>query len=416
MVLFMKIPQTPLSSRAVEVCQILSDAGFQAFLVGGCVRDWFLGQSPKDYDITTDATPEQVMSLFPKTIPTGLQHGTVTVVMGIGVENHFEVTTFRVEGEYLDGRRPEEVVFVKDIVQDLARRDLTINAMAYDPINNKLVDPFGGAEDLTSRWIRAVGVPQERFEEDGLRLMRAARFAARFNYEIEGKTLTGMINSVHNLENVSKERILDELSKTLMTKHPSAGLYIMQSTGVLKIACPLLSAEPATLSFLYSQDYCTGELETRFAFLYSCIGSYESIQTELTNLRMSTRSIKKILFLTLLANFFMMNYDEWNEKKYVELLAKIKNNSIDPWEDTLEQFMKMTEAMHWDTREIFENHKHVQVFSRKELQINGNDLLTLGVPPGPEIKSVLDRCYAEVLKHPEHNEKEFLLRFATENP
>src|SRR5512147_2155393 len=136
--------QQHVNSGALEVCRVLSEHGYQAYIVGGCVRDLILGHTPKDWDITTDATPKEVMGLFAKTIPTGLQHGTVTVVLGEGVENHFEVTTFRIEGEYTDGRRPEEVFFVLNVEQDLDRRDLTINAIAYDPIADRLVDPYNG--------------------------------------------------------------------------------------------------------------------------------------------------------------------------------------------------------------------------------------------------------------------------------
>src|ERR1700690_2543711 len=176
--LILKISPQSINPLALQICQILQQAGFQAFIVGGCVRDLLLGVIPKDWDITTNATPQEIISLFPKTYPTGIKHGTVTVAMNEGIQNHFEVTTFRVEGEYKDGRRPEEVFFVNNIEQDLSRRDLTINSMAYDPINDKLIDPFGGKLDIDNHIIKAVGNPIDRFNEDGLRIMRAARFAA----------------------------------------------------------------------------------------------------------------------------------------------------------------------------------------------------------------------------------------------
>src|SRR5271166_474331 len=184
---------------AVEVCQVLHQSGYQSFIVGGCVRDLILGQKPKDWDITTNASPHKILELFPKTIPTGLQHGTVTVCMGEGVENHFEVTTFRIEGEYSDGRRPDEVIFVMDVEKDLARRDLTINAIAYDPISNRLADPFNGLLAIQQQMIVAVGNPAVRFQEDGLRIMRVARFAARFGWSVEGHTFDGMKASLETL-------------------------------------------------------------------------------------------------------------------------------------------------------------------------------------------------------------------------
>jgi len=194
---------------AIEVCRVLNQHQYQAFIVGGCVRDLILGQKPKDWDITTDASPKRVVELFSKTIPTGLQHGTVTVCMGEGAENHFEVTTFRIEGEYSDGRRPDEVFFVMNVEQDLARRDLTINAIAYDPLSHRMVDPYGGVEDLKQGLIRAVGKPTVRFQEDGLRIMRVARFAARFGYRVDNHTFEGMKESLETLKKVSKERIND---------------------------------------------------------------------------------------------------------------------------------------------------------------------------------------------------------------
>src|SRR5271157_2107741 len=229
-----------INSRAVEVCRILQKAEYQAFIVGGCVRDLILGQKPKDWDITTDATPKKIMELFPKNIPTGLQHGTVTVCMGEGVENHFEVTTFRIEGQYSDGRRPDEVFFVMDVNQDLARRDLTINAIAYDPLSHRFEDPFNGVSDLQQGLIKAVGDPLVRFQEDGLRIMRVARFAARFGYSVDGHTFEGMKQSLDTLKKVSKERINDELTKILMSENPSFGLQLLQGSGALDIACPLL--------------------------------------------------------------------------------------------------------------------------------------------------------------------------------
>ena len=227
-----------IKGQAIEVCRVLQEHNYQSFIVGGCVRDLLLNKTPKDWDICTSASPQKVVELFKKTIPTGLQHGTVTVCIGEGIENHFEVTTFRIEGEYTDGRRPEEVFFVTEVEQDLARRDLTINAMAYDPINNKMVDPYNGLEDLKNEIIRAVGKPSLRFQEDGLRIMRVARFAARFGYAVDQLTFIGMEENLETLKKISKERIKDELCKTLMSPYSSYGLDLLLKSGVLNIICP----------------------------------------------------------------------------------------------------------------------------------------------------------------------------------
>lgn len=261
-----------MHTGAVEICKILQENGYRAFIVGGCVRDLILNLTPKDWDICTNAKPETVMSLFPNNYPTGLQHGTITVAMGKGIENHFEITTFRVEGKYLDGRRPEEVIFVNNIEEDLARRDLTINAMAYDPITNNLIDPFNGQRDLKNGIIKAVGNAEDRFREDGLRIMRAARFAARFGYKIDSNTLDGMAASVDTLGLVSKERISDELSKILMTENPRLGLQLLLECRALEIACPILTSNSYYMHFLNSIPSYSGELETRLAFIYSMLG------------------------------------------------------------------------------------------------------------------------------------------------
>lgn len=406
-----QISQHLVNPGALEICRTLSQEGYQAFIVGGCVRDLLLGATPKDWDITTDANPQQVMALFDKTIPTGLQHGTVTVVLGEGVENHFEVTTFRIEGAYTDGRRPEEVFFVLDVEQDLARRDLTINAIAYDPIADRMVDPYSGIRDLQVGIIRAVGVPEARFQEDGLRIMRVARFAARFGYDVQFETFEGMKASLDTLKLVSKERVSDELCKTLMTAHPAFGLKILRDSGALEIACPRLCSSPPLLHFVGEQDKAQGELETRLAFLYgNC--SVELAQQELTELKFSNREVKKVTFLLQLLDRLQEFMKRGSELAYKSFMAALKNHSPEPWESTLEQFLILTEAMGFQTRELFGRFQSVTVLTRRELQLNGDDLLQIGIKPGPEIKRILDRCYLEVLRSPEHNSKSFLLDFA----
>lgn len=395
--------------HAIEVCRILQEHNYQAFIVGGCVRDLLLGQKPKDWDITTDASPKTVMEIFSKTIPTGLQHGTVTVCMGEGVENHFEVTTFRIEGEYSDGRRPDEVFFVMDVNQDLARRDLTINAIAYDPISHRFEDPFNGVEDLKNGLIKAVGNPLVRFQEDGLRIMRVARFAARFGYNVDENTFQGMKESLETLKKVSKERVSDELSKTLLSQHSSYGLQILRDSGALDIACPLLAGRQ--LPYLASQDQCVGTLETRLAFLYNKL-SIEQVQQELINLKFSNKEIKRVIFLLQLLDKFFILEDNNSESAYKSFMAVVKNHSPDPWEVTLKQFLHLTEPMGLASGALLEEYKGVVVLSRKEMAINGDDLLAAGMPAGPRIKKALDECYLEILRHPENNTKYRLLEHA----
>lgn len=230
-----------------DVCARLTAAGHQAVTVGGAVRDAILGRVPGDWDVATSAHPDEVMRLFERTIPTGLQHGTVTIVTGRGVHTHVEVTTFRGEGAYTDARRPDHVRFGVPLVEDLARRDLRVNAMAYDPASDQLIDPYDGRADIADRRLRAVGPTGDiyadavaRFTEDGLRVMRAVRFAAVLEFDLDPDTERGIVPALPSLGRVSKERVCEELRKLLATRQPSRGLAIAERTGIIELALPAL--------------------------------------------------------------------------------------------------------------------------------------------------------------------------------
>lgn len=214
----------------LEVVRGLLGAGHQAFLVGGCVRDMLRDEKPKDFDLATSATPVEVQQVFPRVIPTGIEHGTVTVVVR-GV--HVEVTTFRAEAEYLDGRRPSKVEFHTDIEADLSRRDFTINAMAFDPVSRRLVDPFGGQADLAAKTIRCVRSAMERFLEDGLRAMRAVRFATVLGYAIDSETEAAIPQTLHVFRKVATERINQEFTKLLLAPLAPTGFELTRRTGLL---------------------------------------------------------------------------------------------------------------------------------------------------------------------------------------
>lgn len=211
---------------------------YEAYMVGGCVRDCILGLSPKDYDITTSAKPDITDSLFTKTIPTGIEHGTITVV--IESEN-FEVTTYRTEGNYLDNRRPESVSFVSNIKEDLSRRDFTINAFAYND-KDGLIDYFDGLSDINNKIIKAVGDPNKRFQEDALRMLRAIRFSAQLDFTIEENTLNAIKYNFSLIKNISIERIRDELCKMLISNNPTKGLILLRDTGILEIILPEINS------------------------------------------------------------------------------------------------------------------------------------------------------------------------------
>ncbi len=239
----------PPNVRAV--CERLVAAGHQAVTVGGAVRDALLGRIPGDWDVATSAPPDAVIALFPRAIPTGVQHGTVTVVTDRSgaKSSHVEVTTFRGEGAYTDARRPDHVTFGVPLVEDLARRDLRVNAMAYDPAHDVLIDPYAGLADLAEGRLRAVGPTGQvyddavaRFTEDGLRVMRAVRFAATLELALDPDTVRGISPALPSLAKVSRERVSDELRKTLMTREPSRAFRIAEGAGIIASIAPELAA------------------------------------------------------------------------------------------------------------------------------------------------------------------------------
>ena len=233
----------PVPADVVELCKKLRDAGFEAWVVGGAVRDLLRGAEAKDFDVATSAEPAEVTRVFgrKRTVPTGEKHGTVTVLTERdGARQHVEVTTYRGEGAYSDGRRPDQIVFVRTLEEDLRRRDFTMNAIAYDPFADALVDPYGGRKDLEARTIRAVGDPLERFLEDGLRAMRAVRFAAQLEFTIDPPTELAIPEAIHVFKKVSAERVRDELEKILSSRRPSVGLELMRTTGLLAFTIPEL--------------------------------------------------------------------------------------------------------------------------------------------------------------------------------
>ena len=224
----MRIPE-----QAVGIMKVLTDAGYEAYVVGGCVRDPLLHREPEDWDITTDASPAEVKRLFRRTVDTGIAHGTVTVMVG---EKGYEVTTYRIDGDYEDARHPKEVIYTKSLEEDLRRRDFTINAMAYND-RAGLVDLFGGLDDLREKKIRCVGDPVERFREDALRILRALRFSAQLDAEIEDKTFQALREAAPTLKKISAERIFSELTKLIRSPHPEK-LLLAYEAGVTAVILP----------------------------------------------------------------------------------------------------------------------------------------------------------------------------------
>ena len=206
-----KIPE-----KVNHIIELLMQNGYEAYAVGGCVRDMVIGREPEDWDITTSATPLEVKKIFRRTVDTGIQHGTVTIMLE---NDHFEVTTYRIEGEYADNRHPNEVSFTSSLEEDLQRRDFTINAMAYNEIVG-FIDLYGGMEDMKRHLIRCVGSPTDRFDEDALRILRAVRFSAQLGFAVEEETMKALEEKVENLKSISAERIRAEITKLLLSDHP----------------------------------------------------------------------------------------------------------------------------------------------------------------------------------------------------
>ena len=232
-----RILRQQIALPVLEICKELRKAGEHAWVVGGCVRDTLRGEQVNDWDVATTALPEKVQKTFRRVIPTGIDHGTVTVLWkGEG----FEVTTLRGEGTYSDGRRPDDVVFVGNIEQDLARRDFTVNAIAYDPVDGHVVDPFGGLADMRNRVLRAVGNPSERFQEDGLRILRGARFVATLDFELEEDTEAAFRGALDTFRKVSPERVREEWLKAMKASAPSRAFEVMRRTGILEVTYPEL--------------------------------------------------------------------------------------------------------------------------------------------------------------------------------
>ena len=391
-----------MDEGAAELLDTLHRAGYAAYVVGGCVRDSLLGLTPHDWDLCTSALPQQGMELFgaEKCIPTGLQHGTVTVKQGGRL---YEITTFRTEGTYTDGRHPDEVHFVPDVREDLARRDFTINAMAYNA-KEGLVDPFGGQADLQSGILRAVGVPHQRFTEDALRILRLYRFAARFGFAIDPPTAQAAQELCAHLDCVSVERIEEELAKLLSAPAPAA--YLDEK--ILGVVLPELSPE-ALAAAKPVVDVCpAGEqaLPVRLAALLLSLGE-DGTRHTLRRLRCSNACIEETavlvrevvsgvpVSLNIYARRLLGKYNLCT----VQRLAAL-GTALQP--EHAADFAALSE--------LAERLDADGVCCRiSQLAVNGRDLMAAGVPAGPGIRKVLEALLDGVIREEYPNERQALL-------
>lgn len=440
---------------------IFEKNGFKAYLVGGAVRDMFMNKEASDWDVATDATPEQVISAFKKVIPTGIAHGTVTVhFMG----EEIEVTTFRIEQGYSDGRHPDKVSYASDIEEDLSRRDFTMNAIAVSLKDGSIVDPFNGKTDIKNKVIRSVGNPLERFNEDGLRPIRAIRFASQLGFEIETNTLQAISNEkvLQKTSTISIERFRDELVKLLKSPKPSVGLKLLEDTNIMKLFLPeLLEGRNCiqndvrgyhVFDVLDHNFYsCDGapvhKANVRLAALLHDIGkpaskvvrvtdegeiynffSHEKYSETiarklLTKLRFSNNEINNVCHLI---ENHMFHYEEsWSDAAIRRFVVRVKPENIEDLIDLRLADMYGKYNMPIQIKEsnacdlliqLQDRIKKIQeensAFTLKSLAVSGKDLMEIGIPSGKLIGKILDSLLETVLDDPKQNSKEVLLNIA----
>ena len=398
------------------IIQSLEKSGFEAYIVGGCVRDAVLGREPEDWDITTSARPEEVKSIFRTTVDTGIEHGTVTVLLPkdeTGEEvRSFELTTFRIDGEYEDSRHPKRVSFTSSLTEDLARRDFTINAMAYH-MDMGLIDPFSGMIDLENKTLRAVGKAEERFKEDALRMMRGIRFSAQLNFSLEEDCFMGMRKLRENLGKVSKERIAVELWKLLASEHPEK-VEMLFSTGLSPyITRDFPKIGEAGIPILIPE--APKEKILRFGLFLRNVPMYaEKILRELKLDRMTIDGASRFAKLfsenevenpyalrkRIASDGMKMTWDFYAMQEAI--LKKKENTELDRI-----YLAVLQERVEW----LKEIEKRQDCVSFSEMQLGGKDLISLGVSPGKALGELLHCAFDYVLHYPSENDKEKLISY-----
>ncbi|MEE0954351.1 MAG: HD domain-containing protein [Eubacterium sp.] len=430
------------------ILDLLHSADYEAYAVGGCIRDSILGREPNDWDITTSARPEEVKKIFRRTVDTGIQHGTVTVLVG---DHAHEVTTYRVDGEYKDGRHPESVAFTASLAEDLKRRDFTINAMAYNE-EDGLVDLYGGMEDIQKGVIRCVGDPEERFTEDALRILRAMRFAAQLDFKIDRLTVNAVIKLAGNLEKISAERICTELIKLITSGHPEylKGAY---EAGITRIILPEFDRMMETPQHNPHHCYNVGdhtiaamqnvpaEKILRLTMLLHDIGKplvrttdERGIDHFKTHAEAGSKLAEKILRRLKLDNDTiddvktLILYHDWRvpaqkkavrralnkigERLFPSFLLVQRADALAQSDYQRQEKLERIEKVKSLAEEILEEK---ECFSLKDLAVTGRDLIEWGIPKGPEIGRLLHVALDAVIDEPSVNTKEWLKKIILAN-
>ena len=398
-----------------RIIEVLEQAGYEAYAVGGCVRDSLLNDEPKDYDITTSATPSEVKALFRKTIDTGIEHGTVTVRMN---GTSYEVTTYRIDGEYEDFRHPKEVEFTGSLEEDLKRRDFTINAMAYNE-KTGLVDLYDGEGDLKNHIIRCVGDPVQRFTEDALRMLRAVRFAAKLSFSIEEKTFNAMKLLHENLEHVSAERIYVELSKTLLSDNPEM-IEDAYKAGLTSVFVPELDcffAGDNVKEVLVRLKNSEKNLKVRLALLLENVKAFDDeeagvmaydILRRLKTDRVTFETVKKLVALR---NYRLSN-DRYEVRRFLSVYGR---EFTENYLKVLSVKSEVDKALATELEGIVSSvYEACECVSLSDMELSGRDLIEMGFEKGTTIGVVLDKLFKEVLKDPSLNNRDDLMRIAKE--
>ncbi len=438
-----------LPDKVKEILNKFSASNYQAFIVGGAVRDLILGRDVKDWDFTTDATPEEILKLFPDGFYNN-QFGTVSIkaeAAGLGVQI-VEITTMRKEGEYSDSRHPDKISWTKDIKEDLGRRDFTVNAMALSS-TGEVIDPFDGQQDIKDKLIRAVGNPEVRFHEDALRLMRAIRFATQLRFTIEEKTYQAVKDQAKLLQQISWERIRDELFKILESDYPYEGIIMLRNAGLLQIILPELEATFGIYQQgpKHDREYDIGEHSllslkltpakdplVRLATLIHDVGKVKTFKTEKDGnvtfyghdivggrvakqigerLKLSNKQTEKLIKLV---RWHMFTINENQTDSAIRRF--IKNVSLENIDDMLD--LRVGDRLgggtqtptSWRMEKFKDRIKQVlkKPFTVADLKVNGKDVMeTLQIKPGPKVGEILNSLFQEVLKDSSKNNKEYLL-------
>lgn len=414
---------------AQRVLRQLLASGHQAYFVGGYVRDALLGKRNDDIDIATSALPDEVGALFKHVVPTGIKHGTVTVIEH---GQPFEVTTFRTEGTYADHRRPDRVHFVTDIVADLERRDFTINAMALD-FEGRLIDPFAGRADLEQRIIRCVGDPRQRFQEDALRMMRCIRFAANYDFEIEATTWEALIEQRPLLRHVAMERIREELSNMIAGSHPQKGMALLAASELISYFKADVNIDHEAWSAVVGLNVgehiaSLHEWAGRFALLYICLPlAVEEVQQSLRKLTFSRQQIRAISAIVA----FHHALCEQVEQSELERVERVwKETCLQSGGQVARQWLRIAAVLSGTAEDVLavfgmskqllkmlNEHgrawlEQMPVTELEQLAITGHDVAQIGGRPGAWIGAVLERLLRDVALQRVANERDVLLQLA----